>query len=249
MRSSSLMVSGGKKRRTLPNVPQDNTITPAVWQPTHSFMVSSGSGSSVPGLTNSIAIIAPRPRTSPMRSSSTCRLPEPVLHQDLDLAGPFHQTVGLDRFDSGQRRRARDRIAAVGAAEPADMRGVHDLGAAGDRRQRQTVGDALGGTDQIRFDAFVLAGEHRPVRANPVCTSSAMNTTVLPAPVQQCGRKPSAGTMKAALTLDGFDDHRGQVVRHSAFDDLDRPPGRQLAVGGQLLPYSASRNGYDNGAR
>jgi len=48
MRSSSLMLSGGRKRKTLPNVPQDNTITPAVWHPAHSALVSSASGSNVP---------------------------------------------------------------------------------------------------------------------------------------------------------------------------------------------------------
>ncbi len=71
---------------------------------------------------------------------------QPVLHQLFDLTRALDQAVGLDGLDGGQRRRAGDRIAAVGAAEPADVRGVHDLGAAGDRRERQAVGDALGGT-------------------------------------------------------------------------------------------------------
>jgi hypothetical protein len=47
---------------------------------------------------------------------------KPVLHQRLDLTCALHQAVGLDRCDGGQRRGARDRIAAVGAAEPAHVR-------------------------------------------------------------------------------------------------------------------------------
>ena len=50
-------------------------MTPAAWAPAHSALVSSASGSVVPDLTSSTAIIAPRPRTSPMRSSSACMRP------------------------------------------------------------------------------------------------------------------------------------------------------------------------------
>ncbi len=58
--------------------------------------------------------------------------------------------------------------------------GVHDLGAAGDRRQRQSIGDAFGRADQVRFQtvgAPVLAGEHAWYGQSRFCTSSAMNTT------------------------------------------------------------------------
>ena len=50
MRSSSLMVSGGRNRSTLPNVPQDNTITPAAWHPAHSALVRLGVGFGGAGL-------------------------------------------------------------------------------------------------------------------------------------------------------------------------------------------------------
>src|SRR5215470_3858452 len=64
--SSSPMTSGGRNRSTFPNVPHVSSTRPAAWQALATLAVVSGSGTSVPGLTSSIASIAPRPRTSPM---------------------------------------------------------------------------------------------------------------------------------------------------------------------------------------
>src|SRR5882757_5358665 len=50
-----------------------------------------------------------------------------VLHQGLDLTGACHQSVGLDGLDGRERRSAGNWIAAVGSAETADVRRVHDL--------------------------------------------------------------------------------------------------------------------------
>ena len=62
----------------------------------------------------------------------------------------------VDRLD---RRRARDRAAAVGAADAAEVRGVHDLGAAGDGGDRHAGAERLGGHDEVGHDAVVLDGE------------------------------------------------------------------------------------------
>ena len=100
--------------------------------------------------------------------------------------------------DRGERRGAGDRVAAVGAAEAAGVRGVHDLGAPGHRGERQAAGDALGGRDQVGDDAeHARSRTCAPVRAKPVWISSAMKTTSLARHQStSAGRKPSAGTMK-----------------------------------------------------
>ena len=54
-----------------------------------------------------------------------------------------------------------DRVAAEGAAEPARLGGVHDLGAAGDRGEREAAGDALGAQHEVGNEAEVLAREVR----------------------------------------------------------------------------------------
>jgi len=66
--------------------------------------------------------------------------------------------------------------------------------------------------DQVGFDVFVFAGEHRAGAGEPrLHFVGDEHHVVLAAPVQQCGRKPSAGTMKPP-SPDGLDDDRGQVV-------------------------------------
>ena len=92
-------------------------------------------------------------------------------------------------------------------------------------------------TDQVRLDAFVLAGEHRSGAGEPgLHLVGDEHDIVLAAPVQQRGQEAVGGNDEAALTLDGFDDHRGEVVGADLLvDHVDRPLGGQLAVGGQLL--------------
>ncbi len=91
--------------------------------------------------------------------------------------------------------------------------------------------------DEIGFDAFVFAGEHRSGAGEPgLHLVGDEHHIVLAAPVQQRGQEAVGGNDEAALTLDGLDDHRGQVVgAHLLVDDVDRPLGGQLAVGGELL--------------
>ena len=65
------MTSGGRKRSTLPYVPQVSVSSPAAWQAFDTAAVVAASGAGPfgpmpPGSTISTAIIAPRPRTSPI---------------------------------------------------------------------------------------------------------------------------------------------------------------------------------------
>ena len=83
-----------------------------------------------------------------------------------------------------------------------------------------------------------------PVRAKPVCTSSAMKTTPFARHQStSAGRKPSAGTMKPPSPWIGSMMIGGEVVGADLL--LDQRDGRFAASG----PLSPSRNGYDSGAR
>ena len=121
------------------------------------------------------------------------------------------------------------------------MRRVHDLGAAGDRGQRQPAGDALGGRDQVGHDALVVAGEPVAGAAKPVWISSATNT----APLSRhhsasAGRKPGSRDDEAALALDRLDHEAGDVVGADLL--LDQVDARARAA---CSPVDArrSRNG------
>ena len=154
------MTSGGRKRSTLPYVPagqhQQALLVAGLGERGGRLRVRLLGARS---LTSSIAIIAPRPRTSPMMSYFSAIAVSRGLHDLLDALGPGVEVQLPHRLDGAERRGAGHRVAAVGAAEAAGVRGVHDLGAAGDGGQRQTARDALGGGDQVRDDALVLAGE------------------------------------------------------------------------------------------
>jgi hypothetical protein len=95
--------------------------------------------------TSSIAIIAPRPRTSPTSSYFSAEAAETVREDVTDRASPRSQVVGLHRLDRRERGGAGHRVAAVGAAETTGVDRVHDVRAPRDGRERHTPGDALGG--------------------------------------------------------------------------------------------------------
>ncbi|SKV97430.1 Uncharacterised protein [Mycobacteroides abscessus subsp. abscessus] len=65
------MDNGGRNRSTLPYVPAESTSTPLSWQYFKICVTASRFGESEPGTTSSAAIIAPRPRMSPIRPVST----------------------------------------------------------------------------------------------------------------------------------------------------------------------------------
>ena len=123
---------------------------------------------------------------------------QPGAHEGTDLAGPAGQVVLPHLLDRAEGGRAGDRVAAVRPAEAADVDGVHQLGAAGDRGQRHAAGDALGGGDQVGHDALVVAGE--PVagaaEAGLDLVGDEDDPVRLGSTPCSAGRKPSAGTTK-----------------------------------------------------
>ena len=97
--------------------------------------VRAGFGRVLPGSTSSRASIAPRPRTSPTASYLSASAVSRGSMIDSMRCAAAGEVLGLHGLDRGQRGGAGDRVAAVGAAEPAGVHGVHHLGAAGDRRR------------------------------------------------------------------------------------------------------------------
>ena len=110
--------------------------------------------------------------------------------------GALDEPLVLDHVEDGERRRLRDRVADVGAADRRVAGRVHDLRLAEDAGERQPGGDRLGDGDQVGLDAVVLDREHRPVRPKPVCTSS--TTRTIPCR-SQIARTPSTNSRGARM--------------------------------------------------
>jgi hypothetical protein len=66
----------------------------------------------------------------------------------------------LEHVEDGERRRLRDRVADVRAADRRVARRVHDLGLAEHAGERQASRDRLRDRDQVGLDAVVLDAEH-----------------------------------------------------------------------------------------
>ena len=76
-----------------------------------------------------------------------------------DAIGVSHEIVVEKIAHRGLTDSAGHRIAAVGTADTARMRSIHDLGPAGDCRERQAAGQPLGGRDDVWNQPFVLTRE------------------------------------------------------------------------------------------
>src|SRR5581483_11138902 len=77
-----------------------------------------------------------------------------------DALGPLRESLVLVDVEDGERRRLRDRIADIRAADGVVARRVHDLRAADHRREREPARDRLRDGDEIRLDPEVLHREH-----------------------------------------------------------------------------------------
>ena len=114
----------------------------------------------------------------------------------------------------GERRGAGDRVADVGAAQTADLRRVHELGAAGHRRERQAAGDRLGDRRRGRARGrSARIANIRPVRPKPVWISSA--TRRMPCCRQSVDQHLHVGARRddeAALAEHQLDHHAGDLL-------------------------------------
>ena len=159
------MASGGRKRKTLPQVPQVRVTTPDLWQYADAAAARAASGCG--GARGAELDRLHRAAAADVGDHRVLggELLEPAADQGADLQRAGVEGVLLHLRDRAERRGAGDRVAAVGAAEAADVDGVHQLGAAGDAGERQAAGDALGRRHQVGHDALVVAREPRACAA------------------------------------------------------------------------------------
>ena len=69
------------------------------------------------------------------------------------MLGPFREARRRQLVDHRESGRAGDGITAEGAAEPADMDRVHQLGTAGHCGERKASAEGLPADEQVRLDA------------------------------------------------------------------------------------------------
>ena len=131
--------------------------------------------------------------------------------EELRLADDVHR---LDRRGAG------DRAAAVGAADAAEVRRVHDLGAAGDRADRHAGAERLRGDDQVGNDAVVLDREQAAGAAEAALHLVGDHDDAVR--VAQLANAPEEARRhrdEAGLALHRLDDHRGDRRRIDLRDE------------------------------
>src|SRR4029453_9774896 len=79
-----------------------------------------------------------------------------------ERARAFEQVLLLDLVEDGERRRRRNWIATVGAAQTADVHGVHQVGPTGDGTDRQAAAEGLRARDEVGHDVLVLVLDREP---------------------------------------------------------------------------------------
>src|SRR5205807_5260399 len=85
---------------------------------------------------------------------------QPRAHEAPDLLRALQQLLFAHHLEYREPRGTAERGAGEGPAQPARTRRVHDVGLAGDGRQRYAAGHALREGDEVRLDPGVLDGEH-----------------------------------------------------------------------------------------
>ena len=175
-----------------------------------------------------MATIAPRPRTSPMMATSWASERRLAKRMSPISRARADEVAVAQRLDRGERRRARDGVAAVGTAEAALVDRVHQLGAPGDAGERHAAGQSLGGRDDVGDHALVVDGE--PVAG---ATEAALDLVgdeddaVGRGPLRQRRQESVGRHDEAALALDRLDEQSGDVLRADlGLDRLDRERGR-----------------------
>ena len=112
------------------------------------------------------------------------------------------------------RRRARQRVAAERAAQAALLGRVHDLGARGDRRERQAAAERLAADEDVGLEPVVVLD--RPHRAGAAHARLHLVVDVED-PVLVARRADGPQEVlghrdEAALALDGLEHHAGDVA-------------------------------------
>ena len=141
-----------------------------------------------------------------------------------DLSAARQQLLFLEHLQHRQRRRAGDRAAGIGAAQPAGGDHVHDLRLAAHPRQRKTAGDGLGKGGQVRHHAQLFHGEEAAGTSGAgLHLVGDQQDAVLVAQRAQALQEILRRHMETALALHRLDDDGGDVARlgvvlENAFD-------------------------------
>ena len=155
-----------------------------------------------------------------------------------DLAGPAGQVVGAHLLDRAQRGGAGDRVAAVGAAEAADVHASIS--------SARPVTAASGSPPAMPLAVVTRSGttpsssqaNQSPVRQKPVWISSATNSTPLAVHhAASAGRKPAAGTTKPPSPWIGSMTTQARLAAPTCFSITS------IARAAASSPVSPSRSG------
>ena len=172
--------------------------TPRFAQPAITAFASAASGAFEPsGRTISIAIIAPRPRTSPTWGCTDASSPSrAAIVAPIARARPARSPVRIRSIAASAAAQEIGLPPNVPPSPPAtgaSMISARPVSAASGRPPPSAFAVV---TRSGTIPSCSLANQ-APVRQKPVCTSSAMNTTPCSAHQSESSfRKPGAGTMK-----------------------------------------------------
>src|SRR5215213_542807 len=95
------------------------------------------------------------------------QLLEAVAHPGRETLSPCQELLLLESLDDHESRCAGQGIAAIGAAEAARSRGIHDLRLPDDAGDRQAACKALRNGDEVRLNPRMLEAEHFARAAEP----------------------------------------------------------------------------------
>ena len=119
-----------------------------------------------------------------------------------------------DNIEHGMRGGEGDRAAAIGGAEPAGAGSIQDLGAAGDRGQREAAGKAFGHGGDVGRHLMVIHGKHLAGAGKAgLHFVGDQKHAVLIAELAQRGQELTRRVVEATLALDRLDDDGGNAGR------------------------------------
>ena len=142
--------------------------------------------------------------------------------------GALEDALFLEHLQHGERRRAGDRVAGIGAAEPAGPAGVHDLRAPDHGREREAARDRLRERVEVRRDAVVLHGEHAAGASGAALDLVRdEQDSMAVAQLAQAHHEFLRRDVEAAFALNRLDDDgRDAIGGDVALEDLrERPEG------------------------
>jgi hypothetical protein len=139
--------------------------------------------------------------------------PEPIHDGRAGAHRGSKQVLALDLVEHRQGRGRGDRVPTVGAAETADVHRIHQVGATGDRADREPATERLRARHDVGLHA--LLDDREPRARTPHPRLDLVGDEDDPIRVTEIGDpldEPGGRHDEPALALDRLEDHRGDVV-------------------------------------